>query len=118
MSKDEFIALHGEEAFELFGRHKLYIAEVYETGTDPLQKVHDELIMPFLLLLGMDAPSGIVEAKKAIKELGDAYIFREIHGGHLEFDGQPWPDFPPIESVVPKVSADDDPLNKPANPTG
>jgi len=44
-------------------------AELYEHGVDVLQKVHDEIIMPMLRLLGFPNTRGIVETKECFSEI-------------------------------------------------
>lgn len=63
MTKEDFIALHGEEAFNILAADKFQRAKLYEHGVDILQKIHNETIMPVLRLLGFPDATGLLKVK-------------------------------------------------------
>jgi len=69
MTKDEFIALHGEEAFQVFCYEKLNKVEYYVTVLDPFQQIHDHIIMPMLKIMGFPEAKGLLEVKEKIMAL-------------------------------------------------
>jgi len=116
MNKEGFVALHGEEAYNALIRHPYDSVEtaMVAAGMEARACEHGHrIIMIILNILGFPEAKGLLDVKVDIEQFSNAFTLQCIRNGDCSF--VPIQTLP--EQVRPKVAPEDNPLNKPANPT-
>ncbi|MEK7653358.1 MAG: hypothetical protein AAB358_02685 [Patescibacteria group bacterium] len=70
MTQEKFIALYGEEAFDILAFEIKKKSEAYfKTSIEQALSIHNDAILLILRLLGFEETTGLLDAKKQIDEM-------------------------------------------------